>query len=51
MLIQEFELSDLLGTGSYGQVFKAIHKQTGNICAVKILNSESTQENYEKIMK
>ena len=32
-----FELLEQLGEGSFGQVFKALHKETGNIVAVKIL--------------
>ena len=32
-----FELLEQLGEGSFGQVFKALHNETGNIVAVKIL--------------
>ncbi|KAL3772024.1 hypothetical protein ACHAWU_008046 [Discostella pseudostelligera] len=33
----EFELNKLLGEGSFGQVFRAIHKPTGAIVAVKVV--------------
>jgi serine/threonine protein kinase len=34
---QLYELLDLLGEGSYGSVYKALHKQTGELYAVKIV--------------
>ena len=34
---QIFELLDLLGEGSYGSVYKALHKFTGELYAVKII--------------
>ncbi|KAL4495229.1 hypothetical protein ABPG72_007336, partial [Tetrahymena utriculariae] len=35
-----FEILDLLGEGSYGQVYKALHKQTGELVAVKMVPNE-----------
>ena len=43
-----FELLDQLGEGSYGQVFKALHKETGNIVAVKILPVTQDLESLKK---
>ena len=43
-----FELLEQLGEGSFGQVFKALHKETGNIVAVKILPVSSDIETLKK---
>lgn len=51
MLIEEFELEDLLGSGSYAQVYKARHRETNRVCAIKILSSEPCQDVLDKIMK
>ena len=42
-----FELRDLIGEGTYGEVFSAKDKQTGNRCAIKIL--ETIIDNLEEI--
>ena len=34
---EEFEIMEQLGEGSYGFVFKALHKKTGKIMAVKLI--------------
>jgi serine/threonine protein kinase len=39
-----FELLDTLGQGSYGSVSKALHKETGELYAVKILPATSGVE-------
>ena len=31
----EYELQDILGQGTYGQVIKAKHRETGKVCAIK----------------
>ena len=43
-----FELLEQLGEGSYGQVWKALHKQSGNTVAVKILPISSDIESLRK---
>lgn len=42
MLTEEFDLVSVLGCGSYGEVYKAVHRQNGRVCAVKVLSSEPT---------
>lgn len=44
-------MESLLGSGSYGEVYKAVHKQTGRICAIKVLPSETGQDSYDRITK
>ena len=39
-----FELLDILGQGSYGSVYKALHKQKGELFAIKILPAASEIE-------
>ncbi|XP_018088940.1 probable serine/threonine-protein kinase DDB_G0277449 isoform X2 [Xenopus laevis] len=38
--ISDFKFNEFLGRGSFGQVFKAEHKKTGKILAIKKLNKE-----------
>ncbi|KAL5006119.1 hypothetical protein ScPMuIL_017277 [Solemya velum] len=42
-----WELIDLIGEGTYGEVYSAVHKKTGEMAAVKIL--ESIHELIEEI--
>jgi serine/threonine-protein kinase BUR1 len=35
--IDDYQLVQLLGEGTYGEVHKAIHKKTGNVVAIKKL--------------
>jgi eukaryotic-like serine/threonine-protein kinase len=37
---QDYELGELLGQGTFSEVYKAIHKQTGRSVALKILQPE-----------
>lgn len=39
--IEDYELKEMLGKGSYGEVYKATHKDTGKELAIKI---------YDKLM-
>jgi serine/threonine protein kinase len=46
----ELEILNLLGEGSFGAVYKSIHKPTGAIVAVKVIaNASSSQTEEEKI--
>jgi serine/threonine protein kinase len=46
----ELELSTLLGEGSFGAVYKAVHKPSGAIVAVKVIsNAGSSASEEEKI--
>ncbi|KRX04396.1 Protein kinase-like domain [Pseudocohnilembus persalinus] len=36
---ETFEILDLLGQGNYGSVYKALHKSTGELVAVKIVHN------------
>ena len=47
----ELELDGLLGEGSFGRVFRARHRATGAIVAVKVVpNAEGDEQEADKIM-
>ena len=33
-------LKEVMGKGSYGEVYRGEHEQTKNICAIKVLNKK-----------
>ena len=43
-----FEVLEQLGEGSYGSVYKALHKQSGNIVALKIVPIAGEAESLKK---
>lgn len=43
-----FNKLDKIGEGSYGAVFKAIHKNSGTVCALKIVPIETDLEDLQK---
>jgi len=45
---KEFQLLEKLGEGSYGSVWKAIHKQTGSVVAVKRVSIDNDLEDIVK---
>ena len=45
-----FDLVEKIGVGSYGTVYRAIHKRTGQLCAIKLIPVESgLDENIQEI--
>ena len=40
--IKDYELGELVGKGSYGSVFIAKHKETGELVAIKKVQKKST---------
>jgi len=46
----ELEVQQMLGEGSFGQVFRARHKATGAIVAVKVVPNQDGDEEADKIM-
>ncbi|AOW04318.1 kinase-like domain-containing protein [Yarrowia lipolytica] len=47
----QFELLEELGSGSFGVVYKAIDKVSGQIVAVKKIDLESSEDDIEEIQK
>mmetsp|Transcript_14028 Transcript_14028/g.24645 ORF Transcript_14028/g.24645 Transcript_14028/m.24645 type:complete len:343 (+) Transcript_14028:97-1125(+) len=46
----EFEIQEMLSGGSFGQVFRARHKATGAIVAVKVAPNQDGDEEADKII-
>lgn len=44
-----FDLIEIVGTGTYGEVFKARHKRTGELTAVKVLELIEDEEEEIKV--
>eukprot|EP00771_Trimastix_marina_P000539 gnl/Trimastix_PCT/1559.p1 GENE.gnl/Trimastix_PCT/1559~~gnl/Trimastix_PCT/1559.p1 ORF type:complete len:335 (-),score=71.51 gnl/Trimastix_PCT/1559:73-1077(-) len=51
MQISDFEIQEKLGEGSYGMVFRAIHKSTGKLMALKKIIVEDDDEIEDAIME
>ena len=43
-ILDHYELSDTLGTGSFGEVLRAMHKKANVECAVKIIKKKKINE-------
>ncbi|MDF1663609.1 MAG: serine/threonine-protein kinase [Planctomycetota bacterium] len=50
MTFEKFDVIETLASGGYGLVYKAKHKESGRLCAVKVLLDQGWDaEEYEKI--
>lgn len=47
----QFELDAQIGTGSFGTVFRAIHKPSHKRCAIKRIDLESSDDDIEEIQR
>ena len=45
--LEDFEVERLLGTGSFGRVSLARHRQTGAVCAIKALSKAHIVKNQQ----
>lgn len=48
---EDFELRQLIGSGSFGKVFRSVHRPTHTECAVKIIDLESSQDDIEETQR
>ncbi|KAK9805326.1 hypothetical protein WJX73_002494 [Symbiochloris irregularis] len=46
-----YELLDLLGKGSFGDVFRGLDKETGKEVAIKVINLEDVEDDIEDIRR
>ena len=44
MINQKYEISELIGSGSYGSVYKGICRNTGRHVALKIMQDQAKSE-------
>ena len=44
----EFDIQELIGEGAYGSVYKALHKASGLIVAIKILPTNGDTNNIKR---
>ncbi|SCU96414.1 LADA_0H00804g1_1 [Lachancea dasiensis] len=42
-----YEIKECVGKGSFGDVYRAIYKETGEVVAIKIINLEETQDDID----
>ena len=51
-LQKDFKLLELLGQGSFGQVVKAQNRETGKVCAIKLIrNGFKTAYDAKKVLR
>ncbi|SCV02879.1 LANO_0G00804g1_1 [Lachancea nothofagi CBS 11611] len=44
---QLYDIKECVGKGSFGDVYRAVDKQSGNVVAIKIINLEETQDDID----
>lgn len=45
-ILEKYEILELLGTGGFSEVVKAKNKETGSVCAIKIIANPKDDPNY-----
>lgn len=48
---QLYTLTEKIGDGAFGEVFKAINKETEEFCAVKIVDLEAGQDELDDVQQ
>jgi cyclin-dependent kinase 12/13 len=47
LTMSQFSILEKVGQGTYGEVFKAIHKKTGRLCALKVVRNGSPEDDED----
>lgn len=47
----QYQVLEELGSGSFGVVYKAIERATGEICAIKHIDLESSEDDIQEIQQ
>jgi len=45
--IEDYEMGDLLGKGAYGEVYHALHKETGKNYAIKVYDRYQMSQDHK----
>eukprot|EP00897_Mesotaenium_endlicherianum_P005459 jgi/Mesen1/4941/ME000247S04224 len=48
---EQYELNELIGRGSFGDVYRAVDRKTGKEVAIKIIDLDDTEDDVEDIQK
>eukprot|EP00127_Corallochytrium_limacisporum_P005514 Clim_evm31s207 gene=Clim_evmTU31s207 len=48
---QQYDRLGVIGTGSFGQVYKAVDKRTGKVLAIKTIDLESSEDEIEDVQQ
>jgi serine/threonine-protein kinase 24/25/MST4 len=47
----DFQKLEIIGKGGFGEVYKAINKNTGQIAALKMIDLETTEDDINELQK